>query len=152
MRLYRLFHALSHLIEDGIDIDLLTRTIDGAVCINTRLLDEIVTIIITIMVILIQRRTVLVFIRIGKNLPPPTGITCLEEILALIVSHHVKLIEGGISDVFLDVQTGSGNGLTGPGTHHHIPDTLWARLVFGHGIDIRHEIQTADNLCLGTRL
>ena len=152
MRLYLLFHTTLHLIENGIDKDLLSWTINSTVGIDTGPVDEIITVIVTEIVVLSQFRTGFVCVRIGKHHPFPTDILGLENVFALVVSHHVKLVESGIGRIFLDVQMGACDGLTCSGTHRHITHTLSAGLVFCDGIDICHEIQTSDNLCRGIRL
>ena len=141
-----------HLIKDGVDEDLLTWAVDGTVCINTGLIDQFLTVIITVMVVLTQHRTGFVCVCISKDLPATTDILRLEEVFALSVCHHVEHIKSSIGGVFLDVQMGTCDGLACPGTDHHITHALWTRLVFGDGIDIRHEIETTDDLCLRIRL
>ena len=141
-----------HLIKDGVDEDLLTWTVDGTVGIDTGLIDQFLTVIVTVTVVLTQNRTGLIRVCISKDLPATTDILRLEEVFALSVCHHVEHIKCGIGGVFLDVQMGTCDGLARPGTDHHITHALRTRLVFGDGIDIRHEIEATDDLCLGIRL
>ena len=141
-----------HLIKDGVDEDLLTWTVDGTVCIDTGLIDQFLTVIITVMVVLTQHRTGFVCVCISKDLPATTDILRLEKVFALSVCHHVEHIKSSIGGVFLDVQMGTCDGLACSGTDHHITHALWTRLVFGDGIDICHEIEATDDLCLGIRL
>ena len=141
-----------HLIEDGVDEDLLAWTVDGTVGIDTSLLDQFLTVIVTVMVVLTQHWAGLVRVCISKDIPATTDVLRLEKVFALNVCHHVELIKSGISGVFLDVQMSTCDGLARPGTDHHITHALWTWLVFGNGIDIRHEIEATDDLCFGIRL
>ena len=124
----------------------LTGTVDGTIGIDTGALFQLTVAIIRVAEGARQWRTSLILIGIGKDLHTVVGILGLIDIFALGIGHHIRLVELLIAQLFLNMQTGLGDRLTRCGTHHHKTHAIIYWLGFGDGVDIRHEIQTTNNV------
>ena len=146
-----LVHAVSHLIEQSRGKDLLSRTIDGTVGIQTDTLDERFVLIEAVTAIVTHLRTGFVRVCPGVDLLSATLFLRLVDIFAICVGYGIRFHVMGIVHIIPDSQMGSGDGLSSGGIDHHIAHTLLAGLILGDGIDIGDMIQVTDGLRRRTR-
>ena len=138
--------TVGYLIQQGRGKHLLPRAVDGTVGIDTSTVLQWLVLIETEVVTISQGRTGIILIRPGKHLLPATRFPGFKHILALGISHTLRLLEIGIGEIVLDAQMGASDGLTCCGTHHDIAHTLFGGLVLGDGIEIGDIIQMTDHI------
>ena len=119
-----LLHPVTHLIFQSRDVNRLPRTINGTIGIDIRQLLIIVVRREVVAATLVERRTSLIAVGIGKHLPTGARITVLEEILTLTIRHGTSLLGIAIGDILTDAKMSAGYGLTCRGIDNDITDSL----------------------------
>ena len=99
-------------------------TINGTIGIDIRQLLIIVVRREVVAATLVERRTSLIGVGIGKHLPTVAHTSVPEEILALAIRHGIGLLGIAIGDILTDAKMSAGYGLTCRGIDNDITDSL----------------------------